>query len=393
MCPTLFKIPWLDVPIRGYGLMLMIAFLGGTWWASRRAVRVKANADLVVNLGFVALISSVIGARIFYVAHYWERFAGQSLWKVVNLTAGGLEFYGGFIGAFIAVVAFMKIRGVSVRLYADIVAPSLMFGMGAARIGCFLNGCCWGAPAEVPWSVSFPYASPAQYRQWEDRMMTMPAELIVIYDIGMAYPLSRDHLGLSREQRQGPYLTLTQAQQNLKQAEINKANATTIAKLRQQFEQAQKAFRQQKLELQALFTQAQRFGMSVDELVELANSPNYRSLHVHPAQLYASLDGFTLAFLLSALFYRRKRHGIVLGWLLLLYPLCRIAEEIIRIDNPHDTAGLTISQFVSLLIFTGGAIWMFAIYRMPIRSPKAVPFVPPPMDDKLAKKPKSKKRR
>ena len=101
MCPTLFKIPWLDVPIRGYGLMLMIAFLGGTWWASQRAARVKANADLVVNLGFVALISSVIGARIFYVAHYWDRFAGKSLWEIVNLTAGGLEFYGGFIGAFV----------------------------------------------------------------------------------------------------------------------------------------------------------------------------------------------------------------------------------------------------------------------------------------------------
>jgi len=393
MCPTLFKIPWLGLPIRGYGLMLMIAFLGGTWWAARRADRVKADPDLVVNLGFVALIFSVIGARIFYVVHYWDRFAGQGLWKVVNLTAGGLEFYGGFVGAFVATVAFLVLRRVSVRLYADIVAPSLMFGMGAARIGCFLNGCCWGAPAAVPWAVRFPYASPAQYRQWEDRMMTVPAELIVVYDSGIAYPLSRDYLDLSKAELQGPGNALKQARQHLSQAETNKADAATLAKLRKQRDQAQKAFDRHKREIQPLLTQAQRFGISIDKLIELARAPEYQSLPVHPAQLYASLDGLLLAALLSTIFYRRKRHGVVFGWLLLLYPLCRIVEEIIRIDNPHDTAGLTISQFVSLLILISGAVWMTAVYRMPIRSPKAVPYVPPHVETKPAKKHKSKKRR
>jgi len=393
MYPTLFKLPWLGLPIRGYGLMLMIAFLGGTWWAARRGARVKADPDLVVNLGFVALISSVIGARIFYVVHYWERFASQSLWKVVNLTAGGLEFYGGFIGAFVAVVAFIMLRRVSVRMYADIVAPSLMFGMGAARIGCFLNGCCWGAPAAVPWAVTFPYASPAQYRQWEDRMMTMPAELIVVYDAGLAYPLSRDHLDLSEADHLGPALTYQQARQELKQAKTDRADAATLAKLHKRYEQAQKAFDRHKNDLQPLLSQARRFGISVDELTALARAPEYRSLPVHPAQLYASLDGLLLAAMLSAIFYRRKRHGVVFGWLLLLYPVCRIAEEIIRIDNPHDTAGLTISQFVSVLILLGGVVWMAAVYRMPLRSPKAVPYVPPPLEPKPAKKPKSKKRR
>src|SRR5687768_14809881 len=106
MQPTLFNIPfpwfsgWLEIPVRGYGLMLMIGFLGGTWWAARRATRVKADPDVVVNAGFIALISSIIGARIFYVLHYWdENFAGKSLASIINITAGGLEFYGGFIGA------------------------------------------------------------------------------------------------------------------------------------------------------------------------------------------------------------------------------------------------------------------------------------------------------
>jgi prolipoprotein diacylglyceryltransferase len=166
-----------------------------------------------------------------------------------------------------------------------------------------------------------------------------------------------------------------------------------LAKLRKGDDRAQKAFDRHRLDLQPLLSQARRFGISIDALTALARAREYRSLPVHPAQLYASLDGFLLAALLSMIFYRRKRHGVVFGWLLLLYPVCRIAEEIIRVDNPHDTVGLTISQFISVLILIGGVVWMVAVHRMPLRSPKAVPYVPPPLEPKPAKKPKSKKRR
>ena len=91
MWPTVFKIPWVNLPIRSYGLMLMIGFLGGTWWATRRAMRVKGDPDFVVNLGFVALIFSVIGARIFYVVHYWEdHFAGRGIWSLGAAADGRL---------------------------------------------------------------------------------------------------------------------------------------------------------------------------------------------------------------------------------------------------------------------------------------------------------------
>ena len=163
MWPTLFKIPWLDIPIRSYGMMLMIGFLGGTWWATRRASRVKADPDLIVNAGFVALLASIVGARIFYVAHYWENFAGRGIWPIIDVTAGGLEFYGGFIGGVLGVIGLLLVKRVSLRLYLDILAPSVMFGMSMARIGCFLNGCCWGGacPHEIPWCVTFPFSSPA----------------------------------------------------------------------------------------------------------------------------------------------------------------------------------------------------------------------------------------
>lgn len=341
MRPTLFDIPliWWNIPIRGYGLMLMIGFLGGTWWAARRAWRVKADPDTLINLAFVSLLSSVVGARIFYVIHYWdENFAGRGLWSIVNITAGGLEFYGGFIGAFVAGTIFLLVKKVSWRLYADIAAPSIMFGMSMARIGCFLNGCCWGAPcpADMAWGVKFPYGSAAYVREWENRQITVPAELMAVTSSGaQAYPLPREWIE--------------------KAAANPKSNEPVV---------------------RDVLVVGSAFGNKPADLLALINTPGHRSQRLHPTQLYSSIDGMLCAILLNAYFYRRKRQGTVFTLLLILYPIMRIFEESIRIDNPHDTAFLTISQFVSvLLVVLGAGIWL-ALLKQPLRSPLAVPFVP-----------------
>jgi phosphatidylglycerol:prolipoprotein diacylglycerol transferase len=379
MWPTLFKIPIIMLPIRSYGFMLMIGFLGGTWWAARRAARVKCDPDMVVNLGFIALVASVVGSRIFYVVHYWdEHFAGRGLWAVIDITAGGLEFYGGFIGAMLALLIYMKLRKVSIRLYLDIVTPSLMFGMAMARIGCFLNGCCWGGPCseQLPWAVRFPYASPALHRQWEDRQVTLPAELISISSSGIPMPLSRDLLDMTPEERNAARIKYEQADQELKDAEAQRADQQTLARLRKAKERAEKAMRQHAAATRPLDEHLATYGMTATELSELA-SERGRTVPVHPTQLYASINGILLAVLLNEIFYRRKRHGMVFAVLLMLYPAARILEETIRIDNPQDTAGLTISQFVSVLLFLTGLALYYAFKKMPERSPLAVPFVPP----------------
>ena len=386
MWPTLFKIPWIHWPIRGYGMMLMIGFLGGAWWAARRASRVKADPDACINVTFVGLIASVIGARLFYVMHYWDdHFAGRGLWAMINVSAGGLEFYGGFIGAALAGLAYIRLRGYSMRLYLDLIAPSIMFGMAAARIGCFLNGCCWGGPCDpqTAWAVRFPYGSPALYRQWEERQTTLPAELIHISAAGVASPLPRDLLGVSTEEREGAAMAYGRAVETLEAAKTAGADQAELARLRQDVEQARK----QRDEAMAMFAplrrQMARFDLTPTEIDDLGG--HHRSLHVHPVQLYASINGLVLAVLLNAYFYRRKRHGMVFALLLLTYPALRIVEEMIRIDNPHDTAGLTISQFVSVLLLLSGVAMVVALRRMPLRSPRAVPYVPPPppgADDK-----------
>lgn len=376
MWPTLFEIPYLEIPIRAYGLMLMIAFLGGTWWAAARAWKVKANPDIVINLGFTALLCSVVGARAFYVIHYWEKYEGTGLWNIVNVSAGGMEFYGGFIGAFIGVLGYLWVKKASFRLYFDIIAPSLMFGMGMARIGCFLNGCCWGAacPTEMTWAVTFPYGSPVQVRQFEQRLSTVPAELLYVRNEGTAFILPRDLLREvgDKDSRLGQrYYELSMKLENkLREG----TTSEEIKALRKKQRQVLARWKQQEDNFVPLIARnVSKFDVPPAKLYQMAHDTESRSIYVHPAQLYASIDGFVLAILLSTVFYRRKRQGVVFGLLFLLYPIMRFMEEIIRSDNPHDTAGLTISQFISLVLFLIGVIWMFIVYRLPLRSPKAKP--------------------
>lgn len=348
MWPTVFHLElpfWpYEFDIRSYGLMLMIAFLGGTWWAARRAERVKASGELIVNCGFVALLAAIVGARLFYVIHYWDRhFAGRGFWAVANITAGGLEFYGGFLGAFAALLVYLWWNRVSLRLYLDIIAPSLAFGLAVTRIGCFLNGCCWGGacPEHLAWSVRFPYQSPAFDRQWHERTLALPAELIYVNHGGtLAYPLNP-------------------------MVENPKPN-------------------------DAIAVHARKFGLQREQLVAQASA--LRSNGLHPVQLYSSINAALLAILLSAVFYRRKRHGVVVAMFMMLYPIMRVFEEIIRTDNPHDTAGLTVSQFISILIFAMGLGIYLMLRRLPLRSPKAVPYVPPWEQKEQPKRPKAQKR-
>lgn len=442
MNPELFKIPWINYGIKSYGFMMMIGFLTGIYWAARRASKTRSNPDLVLNLGFIALVFGVVGARLFYVAHYWERtFAGKPWTAAIDVTAGGLEFYGGFIGAMVFIIWYLCCHGrpalanalalvwgllavfviialnkimspaapmsyvlaaislvaalylfktfwqwaktagsqapVSLRLYLDIISPSLMWGLAFGRMGCFLNGCCWGAACTQPqfaWSIQFPCGSPAQNEQWENRQMTLPAPLIMFSsESGDPAPMYRDFLAMS--DKQVGSMRERYQRQNKQLADLVAmggggcyANrlASSVRSQRQLLDVVGK-----------LTSHAALFGMSIEQIKDLAARQENKSVHVHPSQIYDVINVMLLSFMLNAVFYRRKRHGIVFGLMWLLYPITRIVLETIRADNPLDTAGLTISQGVSVLGLVFAVVWLYGIYRAPQRSPHATPWVPP----------------
>ena len=97
MMPVIFRIPFLGKDIPSYGLMMMIGFMLAIVWAAHRAAKSKANPDVVLNCGFIALIAGVVGCRFMYVVHYWDQFknrgdAGQVFMAIIDVTKGGLEF-------------------------------------------------------------------------------------------------------------------------------------------------------------------------------------------------------------------------------------------------------------------------------------------------------------
>ena len=137
---------------------------------------------------------------------------------------------------------------------------------------------------------------------------------------------------------------------------------------------AQKAIEYKHSTIRGVEQHCEQFGLSVQQLADLANQ--YRSKPVHPSQLYAVIDAFLISWILSTIFYYRQRHGVVLGWFLIMYSIARIALESIRADNPLDTfGGITISQSISLCTFIAGVLWLALMYRLPKFSPRAVPVV------------------
>ena len=184
MMPILFHVPFIHTAIYSYGLMMVIGFLLGIQLAKYLAKRCGIDPELFVNVGLIALVAGVVGARASHVLeniHQYTdptRSVGANLWDAINIRSGGLTYYGGFLLAFPSLVIYAIKKKVSIRLGMDIVAPALMLGLGFGRIGCFLNGCCYGATCELPWAVSYPYDSIPYVEQVDRGQLAAPPELI-----------------------------------------------------------------------------------------------------------------------------------------------------------------------------------------------------------------------
>ena len=106
----------------------------------------------------------VIGARLWFVAEYWHSFRGNLI-EIFRIWIGGMVFYGGFIGGFIFGMIYLRIKRLYIPDVLDSVAPGLAIGIAIARIGCFLNGCCFGRVTDCMIGIRFPqrYLPPAYW--------------------------------------------------------------------------------------------------------------------------------------------------------------------------------------------------------------------------------------
>jgi phosphatidylglycerol:prolipoprotein diacylglycerol transferase len=164
MRPILFTLPVPGtggVPVPAYGAMMMLSFVLGalfaTAWGRARGIRPR----YFTHLAFAALIGGALGARLLFVIEYSDRYAYLPWWRVLSPWEGGLTFYGGLVGGTALVLATLRLHRLDGREVSDIIAPQVALGLGLTRIGCFLNGCCFGAPcpADHPLAVVYPARS------------------------------------------------------------------------------------------------------------------------------------------------------------------------------------------------------------------------------------------
>lgn len=158
MYPVIFKLGPLE--IKSWGVMLAVSFLIGYLIAQPKAQKNGIEQSVLLDLCFYILLSSIIGSRAFYVVTHWEQYGANPL-TVFSIWEGGLSMMGGVLLSLLVSYLYLKKKEVRFTLMADILAPSMALWVAITRIGCFLYGCCYGLPTDLPWGIQFPGYSAA----------------------------------------------------------------------------------------------------------------------------------------------------------------------------------------------------------------------------------------
>jgi phosphatidylglycerol:prolipoprotein diacylglycerol transferase len=301
MDQVLFRIPYFNIPIYGYGVMLVIGFLGAIQLAKFLAKRCNIDPELFVNAGLIALVTGVAGARLSHVLEnigYYtnpNRSILANFLDAINIRSGGLTYYGGFLLAFPSLVLYARWKKLPIRLGMDIVAPCLMIGLGFGRIGCFLNGCCYGATCDLPWAISFPYYSIPYREEVDEHKITPPPELTRMTIDGRIDVLSPSEI-------------------------------------------------------------RQDAGDLPPDTASIAASQH--SLLLHPAQLYSSFTAFLIAALVLCYFTLPHAPGRAFALMMMVEGLTRYLLELLRVEPPV-IGSFSLSMILGLALLAVGIILWF----------------------------------
>ncbi|MHC4389778.1 MAG: prolipoprotein diacylglyceryl transferase [Planctomycetota bacterium] len=156
MYPVLFEIPGLGWPVSAYQTFLTLGLGLAIWFAFQLAKRFPGvDPDHILDMAIWTVVSGILGARVFYFIEFHEKHFADSPWyEVFYVHQGGYVFYGGFLGAAGTLALYLIYRKwqarnrpgevVNIIRTLDTAAVAVPVGLGIGRIGCFLNGCCWG---------------------------------------------------------------------------------------------------------------------------------------------------------------------------------------------------------------------------------------------------------
>jgi phosphatidylglycerol:prolipoprotein diacylglycerol transferase len=321
MHPQLFSVPGTHFTIYSYGPMLVIGFLLAMELAKFLARRVKLDPETFLNAGMIALIAGVVGARLSHVIENWPQYSNPArsfaanFFDAVNIRSGGLTFYGGMLLAFPVTIAYGIYKRVPIKLGMDVMAPCIVIGLGLGRIGCFLNGCCYGAACDPNFvgAVTYPYYSNAYLDQYYDGVLHPPDQLTAPSE----FPGARPRLLEPSEVARDPELAKLAAQQ--------------------------------------------------------------RSLPVHNAQIYSTLTALLIAGICVAFFTTQPAPGRVMALMLMLEGTTRFILEMLRSEPPVTHVfghGWSLSMVIGVLLAVAGVILWFTFGAL--NSAEERPVTPEP---------------
>ncbi len=147
------------IKVYAWGFMLAVAVLVAIYGISRKFKEEGYNPDHVLDMVIILVVTGLLGARLAHIAMFqWQEFLARPgiFFSLTDGGFSGLVWYGGFTAALLAFIIYIRVKGYSFWKMADIFAPWLALAYALVRLGCFLNGCCYGLPSDSPCTVVFP---------------------------------------------------------------------------------------------------------------------------------------------------------------------------------------------------------------------------------------------
>ena len=338
----------LSIPLRvyGYGLMLVLGFLVGIALIQWRTRRVGESSEVITQCAILALIGGILGSRLAYVIQHWEKQFAHSpnpLGAMLNLTSGGLIYYGGVGLAVVVVLGYLRIKKLPIRRYLDLLAVGMMVGLAFGRAGCLMNGCCFGVRARDDWALSTRFP-----------MYSVPL--------------------LKIDGRNNPFSVGTVVPSPVYDNQLTAGETYPDSGL---------------VDSAGFLILPRNFD---DQQVALARQTY--SLPVLPAQSLGIVNALLIAGILGVFHRLRTREGEVFALMLILYPITRFVLESIRDNNRHDLLSgvLTHNQYTSIIMFLGGLGMFLLLKKLPAScGPAWVQRLA--IQNKIASKPKEKSNR
>ena len=194
MYPFKIQFVLLGIPLEigPYALFFFIAVatavIGCLWFAGKRGFGLKKIALMLL----IMTASAIIGARMLNAVVNFSAYY-EDPGKFFTPAATGFSLYGGGIAAVVSGWIFCRIKKINVYRLGDTFIPFLGISVALMRVGCFLQGCCFGVETELPWGLKFPLLSPAHLHQMElhgNFMEVYPVHPTQLYELAAGIILS-----------------------------------------------------------------------------------------------------------------------------------------------------------------------------------------------------------